>query len=296
MNDPLTKTTALVTGASKGIGRAICVELAKAGHRVIINYRSDDAGAAETLALVEKAGSDGRISRFDVADHHAAEAAVNQIIEQEGAVDILVNNAGLAADGLFLMMPREDWNTVIETSLNGFYNVTKPVLEKMIRKKRGAIVSIASIAGLIGNRGQANYSAAKAGLIGASRSVASEVARWVSGVSLMTVGATPVVPNRRCARAMRATPSGLGSLFSMVPPPPLTWMSIRPGARLAPPRSMWGISPGISPRGNSAWIYPPSSSRPQLSRQASPSNRRFAETALVMSPPGRLNPSPPVPG
>ena len=188
MTDPLTKTTALVTGASKGIGRAICVELANAGHRVIINYRSDDAGAAETLDLVKRAGSDGRTLRFDVADHRAAGDAVNQIIEQEGAVDILVNNAGVAADGLFLMMSRKDWDTVIETSLNGFYNVTKPVLEKMIRKKRGAIVSIASIAGLVGNRGQANYSAAKAGLIGASRSVASEVARLGIRVNVVAPG------------------------------------------------------------------------------------------------------------
>lgn len=188
MNDSPPKSTALVTGASKGIGRAICVELAKAGHRVIINYRSDAAGAAETLARVKNAGSDGRILGFDVADHSAAREAVDHIIDQDGAVDILVNNAGITADGLFLMMPREDWNSVIETSLNGFYNVTRPVLDKMIRKKRGSIVSIASIAGLIGNRGQANYAAAKAGLIAASRSVASEVARLGIRVNVVAPG------------------------------------------------------------------------------------------------------------
>jgi 3-oxoacyl-[acyl-carrier protein] reductase len=113
---------------------------------------------------------------------------VEHVTEKYGAIDILVNNAGIAADGLFLMMPREDWDRVIETSLNGFYNVTRPVLEKMIRLKRGAIVSIASIAGLIGNRGQANYSAAKAGLIGASRSVASEVARLGIRVNVVAPG------------------------------------------------------------------------------------------------------------
>jgi 3-oxoacyl-[acyl-carrier protein] reductase len=181
-------TTALVTGASKGIGRAICVELAKAGHRVMVNYRSDDKGAAETLAMVKKAGSDGRVFRFDVRDYSAAHTAVEQIIEQEGVVDILVNNAGITADGLFLMMPREDWDTVIETSLNGFYNVTRPVLEKMIRHKHGAIVSIASVAGLVGHRGQANYAAAKAGLIAASRSVASEVARLGIRVNVVAPG------------------------------------------------------------------------------------------------------------
>ena len=188
MNSSFTKTTALVTGASKGIGRAICIELAKAGHKVIVNYRSDDAGAAQTLAMIKKAGSEGRILRFDVADHNAAREAVEHIIQEDGGVDILVNNAGITADGLFLMMPRKDWDTVIDTSLNGFYNVTRPVLEKMIRKKRGAIVSIASISGLVGNRGQANYAAAKAGMIAASRSVAAEVARLGIRVNVVAPG------------------------------------------------------------------------------------------------------------
>ena len=188
MNSSFTKTTALVTGASKGIGRAICVELAKAGHRIIVNYHSDDAGADQTLAMIKNAGSEGRILRFDVADHNAAREAVEHIIQEDGGVDILVNNAGITADGLFLMMPRKDWDTVIDTSLNGFYNVTRPVLEKMIRKKRGAIVSIASISGLVGNRGQANYAAAKAGLIAASRSVAAEVARLGIRVNVVAPG------------------------------------------------------------------------------------------------------------
>jgi len=188
MSDPPQKNTALVTGASKGIGRSICVELAKAGCRIIVNYRSDEAGAAETLAMVKNVGSDGRVLRFDVADHNAARDAVAQLIEEDGGVDVLVNNAGITADGLFLMMPREDWDTVIDTSLNGFYNVTRPVLEKMIRRKHGSIVSIASIAGLIGNRGQANYAAAKAGLIAASRSVASEVARLGIRVNVVAPG------------------------------------------------------------------------------------------------------------
>ena len=182
------KALALVTGASKGIGRAICVELAKAGHRVIVNYRSDEKGAAETLTMVRSAGSDGRIFQFDVTDIEQSQEAVEHIIKEEGSVDILVNNAGITADGLFIMMPRRDWDRVIETSLNGFYNVTKPVLEKMIRRKRGSIVSIASVAGLVANRGQANYSAAKAGLIAASRSVASEVARLGIRVNVVAPG------------------------------------------------------------------------------------------------------------
>jgi len=188
MNDSPEKSTALVTGASKGIGRAVCVELAKTGRRVIINYRSDEAGAAETLAMVKSAGSNGRVVQFDVADHIATRDAIDHIIETDGAIDTLVNNAGIAADGLFIMMPRKEWDMVIETSLNGFYNVTRPVLEKMIRLKRGSIVSMASVSGLMGNRGQANYAAAKAGLIAASRSVAAEVARLGIRVNVVAPG------------------------------------------------------------------------------------------------------------
>ncbi len=180
--------TALVTGGSRGIGRAICVELAKSGYQVVVNYRSDENGALKTLAMVRQEGSDGRILGFDVADYDEARGAVDEIVKDYAAIDVLVNNAGITADGLFIMMPRKDWHAVIDVSLSGFYNVTKPVLEKMIRRKSGAVVSIASVAGLIGNRGQANYSAAKAGLIGASRAVASEVARLGIRVNVVAPG------------------------------------------------------------------------------------------------------------
>ncbi len=179
---------ALVTGASKGIGRAICVELAKCGYHVVINYRSDEKGALKTLEMIRQEGSDGNIMGFDVANYDESLAAVDEIAKDYAAIDVLVNNAGITADGLFIMMPRRDWNAVIDVSLSGFYNVTKPVLEKMIRRKSGAIVSIASVAALIGNRGQANYSAAKAGLIGASRAVASEVARLGIRVNVVAPG------------------------------------------------------------------------------------------------------------
>jgi 3-oxoacyl-[acyl-carrier protein] reductase len=188
MSENSGEKVALVTGASRGIGQAICVELAKSGYRIVVNYRSDEKGAIHTLEMVREAGSDGQIMQFDVSDFDQTQGALDDILEQNGSIDALVNNAGIAADGLFIMMPRKDWNSVIETSLSGFYNVTKPVLEKMIRLKRGAIVSIASVAGLLGNRGQANYSAAKAGLIGASRSVASEVARLGIRVNVVAPG------------------------------------------------------------------------------------------------------------
>ena len=174
MNEASRQKVALVTGASKGIGQAICVELALSGYRIVANFRSDEKGALKTLEMVRKAGSDGQIMQFDVSNADETQSAVENILNEHGAVDALVNNAGITADGLFIMMPRKDWKAVIDVALSGFYNVTRPVLEKMIRLKRGAIVSIASVAGLLGNRGQANYSAAKAGLIGASRSVASE--------------------------------------------------------------------------------------------------------------------------
>jgi len=188
MNATQDQKVALITGASKGIGQAICVELAKSGYRIVINYKSDEKGAVNTLEMVRKAGSDGQIIQFDVSNFEETQRAVDDILKQNGSIDVLVNNAGITADGLFIMMPRKDWDAVIDISLSGFYNVTKPVLEKMIRLKSGAIVSIASVAALLGNRGQANYSAAKAGLIGASRSVASEVARLGIRVNVVAPG------------------------------------------------------------------------------------------------------------
>jgi 3-oxoacyl-[acyl-carrier protein] reductase len=179
---------AVVTGGSRGIGRAVCIELAKAGYDIVVNYRSDERGASETLKAVREQGAGGRIMRFDVSNRDETQKAVQEIIEGFESVDVLVNNAGIHADGLFVMMLPEDWDAVIDTSLRGFYNMTRLLLEKMIDQKRGAVVSIASVAALIGNRGQANYSAAKAGLIGASRAVASEVARLGIRVNVVAPG------------------------------------------------------------------------------------------------------------
>jgi 3-oxoacyl-[acyl-carrier protein] reductase len=188
MNEQGQGKGAIVTGASRGIGRAICVELARCGYHIAVNYASDELGASETLDLVKREGSDGKIIRFDVGNFEETLKAIDKIAADFQSIEVLVNNAGITADGLFVMMPRADWDSVINTSLNGFYNVTRPVLEKMIRQKRGAIISIASVAALIGNRGQANYSAAKAGLIGASRALASEVARLGIRVNVVAPG------------------------------------------------------------------------------------------------------------
>lgn len=168
---------AIITGGSKGIGRAICVELAGQGFYTVINYMSDRKGAEETLATIEGLGHQGEIYQFDVRDGQTTDTAIEDIAGRFGRIDVLINNAGIIADGLFMMMPQKNWQSVIDTTLSGFYNMTRPVIEKMVRRRRGSIVSISSASSLMAHRGQANYSAAKAGLNAASRSVATEVAR-----------------------------------------------------------------------------------------------------------------------
>lgn len=179
---------AIVTGGGGGIGRAICVELALAGYYVVINYRRSRDRAEETLRQVLAAGGVGEILQFDVCDREEAETCVQEINDRLGSIDILVNNAGVIADGLFMLMSPENWRTVIETSLYGFYNMTRPVIERMVRNRRGAIVSISSAAALMPNRGQANYAAAKAGLNAASKALAAEVARLGIRVNVVAPG------------------------------------------------------------------------------------------------------------
>lgn len=192
MVNPLTpkgeKPVALITGGGRGIGRAICLEFAQNGYDVVINYRSDGQSAQSTLKAVLECGGSGRIRCFDVTDAEKTEAVLAELLKETGYIDVLVNNAGITADGLFMMMSRENWRRVIQTSLDGFYNVTRPVIEKMVRRKKGAVVSIASVAGLMGNRGQTNYAAAKAGIIGASRALAAEVARLGIRVNVVAPG------------------------------------------------------------------------------------------------------------
>jgi 3-oxoacyl-[acyl-carrier protein] reductase len=188
MSEGQDKKVAIVTGGSRGIGRAIAVELAKAGYYVIVNYRSNDQAADETMELIKGGGGEGEKMKFDVTDSPEAEKAMEDIAKRFATIDVLVNNAGITADNLFLMMPENEWDAVIATTLKGFYNMTKPALRKMLRQKKGSVVSIASVAGLIGNKGQANYSAAKAGLIGASRSIASEIAKKGIRVNVVAPG------------------------------------------------------------------------------------------------------------
>ncbi len=179
---------ALVTGGSRGIGRAICLELAKSGLYVIVNYLSNQKAAEETLSIIQGAGGKGETVGFDVADQEATEKSLEALLNRHEAIEILVNNAGVTADGLFVLMSSEEWARVLNTSLQGFYNVTRPVLEKMITRNQGVIVVISSVSARLGHRGQTNYSAAKAGLEGACRSLASEVARLGIRVNVVAPG------------------------------------------------------------------------------------------------------------
>ncbi len=182
------KQIAIVTGGSRGIGRAICQELAGAGYFVIINFMTDEPGAQATLAQVRAAGGDGEVLAFDVRDTQQCADVIEEIIQRHSQIDVLVNNAGVIRDGLFMMMAPENWRTVIDTGLHGFYNMTRPVVEQMVRRRHGAVVSISSASSLMPNRGQANYAAAKAGLNAASRVVAAEVARLGIRVNVVAPG------------------------------------------------------------------------------------------------------------
>jgi len=168
----------LVTGASRGIGRAIAVELATAGYEVALNYRSRVAEAKRTQEMIEAVGGESTLLPFDVSDRAQASAALGRDLDDRGAYYGVVCNAGIHSDAPFPGMTDEAWDSVLETNLGGFYNVVRPVIMPMIRaKKGGRIVTIASASGLQGNRGQVNYSASKAGLIGATRSLALELAK-----------------------------------------------------------------------------------------------------------------------
>jgi 3-oxoacyl-[acyl-carrier protein] reductase len=169
--------TALVTGASRGIGRAIAVKLAQGGANVALNYAGNEAAANEALALVQKAGAPkAKLFRFDVADPAACAAAVEAIVGELGGLHILVNNAGIAIDQLVMRLKDEDWNRQISVNLTGAFNLIRAATRPMMKQKGGAIVNLTSVVGEMGNAGQAAYSATKAGLEGLTKSVARELA------------------------------------------------------------------------------------------------------------------------
>jgi 3-oxoacyl-[acyl-carrier protein] reductase len=182
------KLTALVTGGSRGIGRAVSAALARAGYHVLINYKSREADARETLASIEAAGGTAELKPFDVTDAAACERAVQECLAARETIDVLVNNAGVRNDMLLVWMTPADWDRVLETNLTGFYNVTRPVVKEMLLQRRGRIVCIASTSGQAGMAGQVNYAAAKAGLIGAAKALALETARRGVTVNVVAPG------------------------------------------------------------------------------------------------------------
>ena len=167
---------ALVTGGSRGIGRAVCLRLAKMDALVYINYVSRSEAAAETARMITALGGQARLVAFDVANAEAVQAACKKIVDEAGGVDILVNNAGITRDGLMTRMKEADWDEVLNTNLKGSFLCAKAVAKSMMKKRWGRIVNISSVSGFAGNAGQVNYSAAKAGLTGLTKAMAREYA------------------------------------------------------------------------------------------------------------------------
>ena len=172
----MSEKLALVTGGSRGIGKACALELAIAGYDVIINYAGNEESAKQTVTEIEALGVKSEAYKFDIANNEEVNTAIATIIEKYGRIDVLVNNAGITRDGLFMRMSKENWDSVINTNLTGAFNVTQPVIKLMMKQRSGAIVNMASIVGVYGNAGQANYAAAKAGLIGFTKSLSKELA------------------------------------------------------------------------------------------------------------------------
>lgn len=171
---------AIVTGGSRGIGSAICKKIAEdTDYHILINYQSNKDAALATLEEVRKAGGNGEIIQFDVANHQEVTEVLTRWQENnpDAVVEVIVNNAGITKDGLFMWMPQQDWNDVINTSLNGFFNVTNFFIQKLLRNKYGRIVNMVSVSGVKGTPGQTNYSAAKGALVGATKALAQEVAK-----------------------------------------------------------------------------------------------------------------------
>jgi len=182
---------ALVTGGSRGIGRAVCIQLAKdLTYHILINYNSNETAAKETLKEVEAAGGSGEIIQFDVVNAEAVASKLDAWHEshKDAIIEVIVNNAGITKDGLFMWMKPEDWSNVINTSLNGFFNVTNHLIQKMLVNRYGRVINMVSVSGLKGTPGQTNYSAAKGAVIAATKALAQEVAKRKITVNAVAPG------------------------------------------------------------------------------------------------------------
>ena len=182
---------ALITGGSRGIGRAICIKLAEeSDYHILINYHANKDAALETLKQVEALGNSGEIIQFDVANYENVKSSLETWEEanKDSVIEVIVNNAGVTKDGLFMWMPKEDWNKVINTSLGGFFNVTNHLMQKMLRNRYGRIVNMVSVSGVKGTAGQTNYSAAKGAIVAATKALAQEVAKRKITVNAVAPG------------------------------------------------------------------------------------------------------------
>lgn len=171
----MSEKVAIVTGGSRGIGRACALELARAGYDIAINYAGNSEAAEKTVADIKALGVDAAAYKFDVSNKEQVDKGVSEILEKFGRIDVLVNNAGITRDGLFMRMSAENWDAVINTNLSSAFYVSQPVVKVMMKQRSGAIVNMSSVVGVSGNAGQANYSAAKAGLIGLTKTLAKEL-------------------------------------------------------------------------------------------------------------------------
>ena len=171
----MSEKLALVTGASRGIGKACAIELAKAGYNIAVNFAGNVDAANKTVEELKALGVQAEAFKFDVSNKEEAQKGVDAVIEKFGRIDVLVNNAGITRDGLFMRMSAENWDAVINTNLSSAFYVSQPVVKVMMKQRSGAIVNMSSVVGVSGNAGQANYSAAKAGLIGLTKTLAKEL-------------------------------------------------------------------------------------------------------------------------
>jgi 3-oxoacyl-[acyl-carrier protein] reductase len=187
-SEPTRSCRALVTGGSRGIGAAICRRLAAMGHPVIVNFRTGEAAAAAVVEAIRADGGEAVAVGFDVGDRDATSSALAGLLRDPRPIGILVNNAGIVRDAVFPGMTGDQWDDVLRTSLDGFFHVTRPLVMPMVQQRWGRIVTLSSIAALRGNRGQANYAAAKAGVIGASKSLALELAKRNITVNVVAPG------------------------------------------------------------------------------------------------------------
>ncbi len=218
----------LVTGASRGIGAAIAISLANAGSDVVINYRSEQNAADEVVNAIRNAGRNAQRCKFDVTNAMEVAREIDRVAAEMGRIDILVNNAGINRDKTFLNMSGEDWEQVISTNLTGVFNVTKAALPHMISRGWGRVVNISSVIGIMGNIGQSNYAASKAGILGFSRSIAKELASTGITVNVVAPGFTSTGMVNSLSQTVKdsliahiplkrfATPSEVGDLVAFV--------------------------------------------------------------------------------